>query len=290
MSDDLTVVIPAFNAASTIQDAVSSAHAVGATRVLVINDGSTDTTAELLEGLECEVRDISNGGVARARRIGVTFVETPFLILLDADDCLRPRGVTAALEQLRADPVLSACGGSVVNVRPDGRAEEPHSTYGGFRRLTADDLVKRGVGPWPPGAAVIRTDSFHAISNMHPRPLDPPRAEDYEMFIRLSIVGEIGVTEEPTLNYRVHVGKSSRSAFQSMTCREQIRRHYIDALGISARGLSRRAIRSDAHLLAVRSHLSHRRLALGLLNLMAAVLFAPLRVIRKVRDNSGQSR
>lgn len=107
MSDPLvSVVIPAFNASAFVGEAIGSVLAEEGPRseIIVVDDGSTDGTADVAKGFP-EVRLISrpNGGIGAARNTGLRFVRAPLVAFLDADD-IWPRGrLTALLEGLAPD-------------------------------------------------------------------------------------------------------------------------------------------------------------------------------------------
>jgi glycosyltransferase involved in cell wall biosynthesis len=100
---DITAVIACFNYGQYLRDAVDSALAEGA-KVIVVDDGSTEPLPELPP--EVEVVRQANQGVARARNAGLAKVETPFALVLDADDRLVPGALNALREPLVADPAL----------------------------------------------------------------------------------------------------------------------------------------------------------------------------------------
>jgi glycosyltransferase involved in cell wall biosynthesis len=89
---EISVVIPMFNAADTISDAIDSTFAncdVGVC-VIVIDDGSTDRSANVVEShpQRERIRYVyqENGGVSAARNHGITLVDTPLVGFMDADD------------------------------------------------------------------------------------------------------------------------------------------------------------------------------------------------------------
>jgi glycosyltransferase involved in cell wall biosynthesis len=84
------VIIPAYNAAATIQACVQSALALSSEsapiEILVVDDASTDETASLAKAAGATViEQATNGGAAAARNIGVQHTECEFLAFLDAD-------------------------------------------------------------------------------------------------------------------------------------------------------------------------------------------------------------
>lgn len=90
MSDPLTIMIAARNAAATIERAVRSCVAEPSTPILLVDDHCTDDTvarARLLAGDRLRVIAAPNpGGIPVARQAGLDAVDTPFATWVDADD------------------------------------------------------------------------------------------------------------------------------------------------------------------------------------------------------------
>ena len=95
----VSVVIPAYNAATFLGEAIESVFAQDgpARDVIVVDDGSTDATGAVAASF-AEVRVITqaNGGIAAARNTGLREASAPFVAFLDADD-IWPAGRLAAL-------------------------------------------------------------------------------------------------------------------------------------------------------------------------------------------------
>ena len=88
-SRDITVVIPAYNAEKYIAEAVNSIknQTMGNdARIIVVDDGSQDKTAELVSNLGVKLITGNHAGTSAARNAGIACVNTPWIYLLDADD------------------------------------------------------------------------------------------------------------------------------------------------------------------------------------------------------------
>ncbi|MFI8322080.1 glycosyltransferase family 2 protein [Streptomyces sp. NPDC085529] len=110
MTQTVSVVIPAHNSARTLDACLSSVHAQTHPihEVIVVDDGSTDATAEIARRHPCTLLgDGVNRGVSAARNAGIAAATGEVLFFLDSDEALTPDSVANALELLRADP---ACG------------------------------------------------------------------------------------------------------------------------------------------------------------------------------------
>ena len=90
----ISVVIPAYNARHTLPATLESlfAQTWPHLEIIVVDDGSTDGTAQMLAQYGARVRLLSqpNGGLARARATGVAAARGQWIALLDADDLCRP--------------------------------------------------------------------------------------------------------------------------------------------------------------------------------------------------------
>lgn len=100
----VSVIIPAYNAEPVIERAVQSVlnQSYKNYEIIVINDGSSDKTEEKVNQIASEFQCVhlistDNGGVSRARNIGIHQARGKYITFLDADDTLLPM----ALEQMR---------------------------------------------------------------------------------------------------------------------------------------------------------------------------------------------
>lgn len=110
MNPRFSVIIPAFNAAATLTRAIESVRAQSwpAHEIIVVDDGSTDSTAEVARQFGDTVRLIqqSNSGVSVARNTGAAAAMGDWLAFLDADDWYVPDRIKLHAEWIVEDPAL----------------------------------------------------------------------------------------------------------------------------------------------------------------------------------------
>ncbi len=109
---DLSVIIPAYNAANFIDDAINSVIEIGnffSIQILVVNDGSTDNTSEKLDKLArlhptlIRVFHQENLGQSSARNLGLKYAIGEFVQFLDSDDILNPIWFKKNFSRIKSD-------------------------------------------------------------------------------------------------------------------------------------------------------------------------------------------
>lgn len=105
----VSVIIPTFNRSALLQKAVQSALAQSYTaiEVIVVDDGSTDDTPDVVARSAKETDRLiyirkSNGGCASARNMGLAAATGDFFIFLDSDDAWEPDAVETLVQELTA--------------------------------------------------------------------------------------------------------------------------------------------------------------------------------------------
>ncbi|PLX81059.1 MAG: glycosyltransferase family 2 protein [Desulfuromonas sp.] len=155
----VSVIIPAYNAARFIPDAIESVlpQLLATDEIVVIDDGSTDATAEVVQRFEDQrVRYVyqPNRGPGAARNTGIALANAEIVGCLDADDLWAPKRLRQQLELLQCHPEVGFVKGltQVLELAPGGRFEtvgQPFlfANFGGslYRR----SLFER-VGPIDP--------------------------------------------------------------------------------------------------------------------------------------------
>jgi glycosyltransferase involved in cell wall biosynthesis len=149
----VSVVIPVRNGEDFLAEAIESA--LGQSRppleVIVVDDGSSDSTSEVAHAFGSRVRYVSQRplGVAAALNCGVELVRGDLLAFLDADDVWRNDKLELQLASFRADAGVDAVFGHLANVGETGDYRE---TFAGWSRGTM--LIRAAafarVGPFRP--------------------------------------------------------------------------------------------------------------------------------------------
>jgi glycosyltransferase involved in cell wall biosynthesis len=108
-----SVIIPAYNAERFIADAIASvrAQSVTSSEIIVVDDGSTDRTAEIVGRLGCDIRLIrqQNKGSAEATNTALRAVSTNIIAGLDSDDIWLPHKMEKQLQEFLRHKEIAAC-------------------------------------------------------------------------------------------------------------------------------------------------------------------------------------
>jgi glycosyltransferase involved in cell wall biosynthesis len=202
----VSVVIPAFNAAWCVGRAVDSALAqhYSEREVIVVDDGSTDTTAEVLARYGAAIRVVprSNGGLSRARNAGIRAATGALVAFLDADDYWLPTKLSQQVALLDSLPGIGFCSTGAALEAPDGtRLGEwacARAADNMLREIFAHNAAVAGSG-----SAVLARRELFERAGMFDESLKS--LEDIDMWMRLAaITGYACVPEPLTVVLRSH--------------------------------------------------------------------------------------
>jgi glycosyltransferase involved in cell wall biosynthesis len=182
--------------------------------VVVVDDGSTDSSREVLGGFEDRIEVVlkEQGGQASALNAGLERCHGEVLLVLDADDFLRPEAAARVAAAFAGRPELSkvqfpmaivdAEGTPTGEVKPGGHLRAP---VGDQRRA---ELAFPFDLPWLPGGGTgFRTE---AVRRILPIPAaDYPRSgADWYLVHLTALLGEAALLDEVCASYRVHGGNA----------------------------------------------------------------------------------
>lgn len=200
----ISVVIPTYNCERYLAQAIDSvlAQTYRDFEVIVVDDGSTDRTDQVLQSYGSQIRALrqSNQGVAAARNQGMMIAQGEWIAFLDADDIFFPDKLAAQIAHAEAHPHLGL-------------------VHSGWQRVEENGVLIKRVEPWHqvphlnletwlrwkpvlPSAMLFRRDWLQKSGGFDPR---FPPAEDTELVLRLAVMGcEADWLRQVTVNYRQH--------------------------------------------------------------------------------------
>lgn len=206
MTTSVSVVIPAYNAAQWIEETLEGALAqtLPADQIVVVDDGSTDATPEIVGryGERVVLVRQANAGVAAARNNGVRHTSSDLLAFLDADDVWLPRKLERQVERFEADPDLGLVYVGIEEVDAEGRVLRVIDD-GREGWLGDDFLLARPVTVGGGSGSMVRRDLFEAVGGFDER---LSTSADWDLYGRIGRRARIGFVPEVLLRYRVHDG------------------------------------------------------------------------------------
>lgn len=126
----VSVIIPTYNRALLLPRAVDSALAqtYGNVEIVVVDDGSTDSTQAVLDGYGDRIRRIrtENGGASNARNVGMRASSGRYIAFLDSDDSYYPYKLSIQVEWMERHPAVGLVSTEVSAVQDDGTVQENH--------------------------------------------------------------------------------------------------------------------------------------------------------------------
>lgn len=205
----VSIVIPAFNAAHTIAQALDSLVVQDHVDwdAVVIDDGSTDTTAAVVGEYVARDKRIrllsqANAGIATARNAGVAVTDGEWLLFLDSDDWIEPDALSCFAQGVLANPGAGVVHGRWLRVARDGSSVEDS-----FRLEPAEwfGVVARFC-PMAIHSCVVRRDAFSRAGAFDS---SVRYCEDWDLWQRIARVGvELARIDAVVASYRMSQGFS----------------------------------------------------------------------------------
>ena len=211
-SELISVVVPTFNYARYLSQALDSAlNQTGVSlEVVVVDDGSTDGTPEILEGYGSEIRLLrqNNHGLSAARNAGLSLAEGEFVVFLDADDLLPAGALASQNALLQADPDLDMVICPSFFFEKTDATGQPLKT-GRWRLFCKDlDVHLCHFNIAPPHALMLRRRALDLAGSFD---TSLKACEDHDMWFRVAFQGAtLKANPDVEVPYRRHPGSMSQ--------------------------------------------------------------------------------
>jgi len=211
----ITVCIPTYNRCRLLREALDSVFAQTRTdfEVLVVDDGSTDGTAQMIESYGRPVRYVyqENRGDAAARNRLIAETRTPLVAWLDSDDLWLPEKLERQTALLEGPDQRTVVFSPKLNIEPDGRVTAGKRPPPPAGRITAE-LFENIFIPTP--SVLVPTDLLREVGGFDQR---YKVCSDYRTWLVLSLTCDFAATAEPLVKCRRHQ-ESLSSASSANQC------------------------------------------------------------------------
>lgn len=237
----ISVILPTHNRAATLERAIRSvlAQTFKDFELIIVDDGSTDGTSDLLRGYTGreDIRVVASArrGAAGARNLGASLARGCYLAFQDSDDEWVQDKLERAMSAFRgAGPETAVVYGDMIQVLPAGSRSDfkaPLVEQGRLIDEATNDFQVMRIGIQ---AAVIKRECFEAAGGFDEA---LPRYIDMELFARLALrYGFIHVDEAVAFYYKGPGISTNRAAL--VAARRYLLSKYIERLRTSPRHLA----------------------------------------------------
>jgi len=229
----VSVIIPTYNRRYCLARALDSvlAQTKPADEIIVVDDGSSDGTAEFIADKYPQVHLIiqENAGVSSARNAGILAAKSDWIAFLDSDDAWDKNKLIYQFAQLFSHPEYRVCHSDEVWYR-DGKRVNPmlkHAKKGG--RIFQHCLPLCAISP---SAVVIHRSVFDDIGLFD---ASLPACEDYDLWLRITAkMPVLFVNDLLTIKYGGHEDQLSKKYWGMDRFRIQSLKKILDTCELSA--------------------------------------------------------
>ncbi|UZW55347.1 glycosyltransferase [Sphingobium sp. JS3065] len=230
----VSVLIPTFNRAHYVGDAIASAlgQTVTDIEVIVVDDGSTDTTTSLLDSISDPrmrvIRHERNMGIPATRNTALAAAEGVYIAWLDSDDIARPTRLAEQVDFLELYPDIAMVGSCAGKLRPDGSRK---------KGVRIPPFTPDLISSWLLFRSAFQQSSIlgrAAILKNYQYDLDFPVCEDVDMFLRLQENHRLANLPRVLIDRRIHPEQSVRERGAEIADRKMmLARPMLERLGVS---------------------------------------------------------
>ncbi|MGA2677667.1 MAG: glycosyltransferase [Sedimentisphaerales bacterium] len=232
MNPKISICIPTYNRKDYLREALDSifSQTYKDYEIVIVDDGSTDGTAEKIKSCGYNVRYLwqENAGDAAARNKLIELAAGHYITFLDSDDLMMPYALERMTKAAEAEDEPVVVYGAYIRINGQGNVvgRDKRKLRTGYitRYLFEDILVHPGGSMWPTN--VLRSEGGFDTSL--------PVCSDYDLWLRLSTKYRFIALDEPTFKRRRHSSNlSAASASNKMYELKVLRRFYYEKGGSS---------------------------------------------------------
>jgi len=208
----VSVIIPTYNREPYIESTIQSVLDQTYTdfEIIIVDDGSTDNTKKRLEKFRGKIKIISQKNSERAvsRNNGIKNSNGKYIALVDSDDIWIKDKLERQVTILDENKDIILCYGHSLRINDKGEKiiKAKRQTQGFSGDVFENLLIRNFIVSATP---LLRRESFEATSGFQTRYIP---YEDWEFWIRLSLIGKFYFLNEPLAYYRIHEEQSVKQA------------------------------------------------------------------------------
>jgi glycosyltransferase involved in cell wall biosynthesis len=212
----VSVIIPTYQCATYVSLAVKSVltQTYRDFDVIVVNDGSTDNTLQVLAEFNEKIQVITqaNGGSSAARNTGIRATSSEYIAFLDADDFWLPHKLEQQMPLFEEDPKVGLVFGDILLATSKGVLKDTNfKLMPPSKGMVFHDLFKGNF--IPATSVVIRRCCIDEVGFFDEGVLGP---EDYDLWLRISQAWNVAYVNEPVAIYRISPGQLSANNYRMM--------------------------------------------------------------------------
>jgi glycosyltransferase involved in cell wall biosynthesis len=157
----ISVIMPVWNGARYVREAVESVLGQNMnTEIIIVDDGSTDASLEVVADFACSVVSVPHSGIAKACNTGIARASGEYLLVLDQDDVMTQGALNTLYDEFVSDAGLHAVA---------ARAKDfisPELDVAAGRELLPREIPYHGLMS---GAMLLRRDVFNIVGGFNER-------------------------------------------------------------------------------------------------------------------------
>jgi len=199
----VSVVMPVFNSEKFVSEALRSIlnQSYRNIELIVVNDGSTDRSAEIIKNLQKEDKRIiiieqPNRGIVSARNVGCRHAKGDYIAILDSDDIALEKRIEKQVDYLENHNDVGICGSWVKTIEVNPK----------IRKYPCDnDKIKCSLlfsCPFSHSSVMMRRTAIPFFPEIYSESFDT--VEDYKLWVTCMNVTKYSNLSEPLVLYRIH--------------------------------------------------------------------------------------